>query len=87
MSVWEYIVLVYWYPVNSMIKWHVVTTLEYNLLFKNAPSLCLQISLSVTVLLALTVFLLLVAETLPTQSDSVPLIGQYISGGVNGSLR
>ena len=41
--------------------------------FENA--LLLQISLSVTVLLALTVFLLLVAETLPTQSESVPLIG------------
>ena len=37
-----------------------------------------QLSLSVTVLLTLTVFLLLVAETLPTQSDSVPLIGQCI---------
>ena len=31
-----------------------------------------------TVLLALTVFLLLVAETLPTQSDSVPLLGLYL---------
>ena len=41
----------------------------------NVPML--QISLSVTVMLALTVFLLLVAESLPTQSDSVPLIGQY----------
>ena len=38
----------------------------------------LQVSLGVTVLLALTVFLLLVAETMPPQSDSVPLIGMSI---------
>ena len=44
----------------------------------------LQISLSVTVLLALTVFLLLVAERLPTQSDSVPLIGWYNVGYIVG---
>ena len=30
-----------------------------------------------TVLLALVVFLLLVAETLPPQSESVPLLGKY----------
>ena len=47
---------------------------------------CLQLSLGVTVLLALTVFLLLVAETLPTQSDSVPLIGQYIPGDIDGLM-
>ena len=35
----------------------------------------IQLSLGVTVLLALTVFLLLVAETMPSQSDSIPLIG------------
>ncbi|ELU04270.1 hypothetical protein CAPTEDRAFT_194559 [Capitella teleta] len=36
-----------------------------------------KISLSVTILLAITVFLLLIAETLPTQSSSVPLISTY----------
>ena len=36
---------------------------------------CFQVSLGVTVLLALAVFLLLVAEAMPPQSDSVPLIG------------
>ena len=35
-----------------------------------------KVSLSVTVLLALTVFLLLVAETMPPQSMVVPLIGK-----------
>jgi len=33
----------------------------------------------VTVLLSLTVFLLLVAETMPPTSDAVPLIGQNIN--------
>ena len=35
-----------------------------------------KVSLGVTVLLALTVFLLLVAETMPTTSESIPLIGK-----------
>ena len=36
-----------------------------------------KISLGVTVLLALTVFLLIVAETMPAQSNTIPLIGKY----------
>ena len=36
-----------------------------------------KVSLGVTVLLALTVFLLLVAETMPPQSVTIPLIGEY----------
>ena len=35
-----------------------------------------KVSLGVTVLLALTVFLLLVAETMPPQSITIPLIGE-----------
>uniref|UniRef100_A0A673VWA0 Neuronal acetylcholine receptor subunit alpha-7 n=1 Tax=Salmo trutta TaxID=8032 RepID=A0A673VWA0_SALTR len=38
-----------------------------------------KISLGITVLLSLTVFMLLVAEIMPATSDSVPLIGQYFS--------
>jgi len=38
---------------------------------------CLTVSVSgVTILLSLTVFLLLVAETMPPTSDAVPLIGR-----------
>ena len=37
-----------------------------------------KVSLGVTVLLALTVFLLMVAESTPPQSDSIPLMGKYI---------
>ncbi|XP_063965568.1 neuronal acetylcholine receptor subunit alpha-10-like [Lytechinus pictus] len=36
-----------------------------------------KVSLSVTLILSLTVFLLLVAEMMPRTSDEVPLIGQY----------
>ena len=38
-----------------------------------------KVSLGVTVLLALTVFLLMVAESMPPQSDTIPLMGKYIS--------
>ncbi|XP_055013416.1 cholinergic receptor, nicotinic, alpha 11 [Boleophthalmus pectinirostris] len=38
-----------------------------------------KISLGITVLLSLTVFMLLVAEIMPATSDSVPLIGVYIA--------
>ncbi|NXX64614.1 ACHA7 protein, partial [Spizella passerina] len=37
-----------------------------------------KISLGITVLLSLTVFMLLVAEIMPATSDSVPLIGKLI---------
>ncbi|XP_070543092.1 neuronal acetylcholine receptor subunit alpha-10-like isoform X2 [Ptychodera flava] len=38
-----------------------------------------KITLSITILLSLAVFLLLVAETMPPTSDVVPLIGQYFA--------
>ncbi|KAG7469438.1 hypothetical protein MATL_G00128970 [Megalops atlanticus] len=38
-----------------------------------------KISLGITVLLSLTVFMLLVAEIMPATSDSIPLIGQYFA--------
>ena len=38
-----------------------------------------KVSLGVTILLAMTVFLLLVAETMPTTSISIPIIGKYLS--------
>ncbi|XP_071952767.1 neuronal acetylcholine receptor subunit alpha-10-like [Antedon mediterranea] len=38
-----------------------------------------KVTLAITILLALTVFLLLVAETMPPTSETVPLIGQYFA--------
>ena len=46
------------------------------LVFYLPPESGEKVSLGVTVLLALTVFLLLVAEIMPPQSDSIPLIGR-----------
>lgn len=37
-----------------------------------------KVSLCVTILLALTVFLLLLGDTLPPYSDSIPLVGKYL---------
>jgi len=36
-----------------------------------------KVSLSVTVLLAMTVYQLLIAETIPATSEVIPLIGEY----------
>ncbi|XP_067878592.1 neuronal acetylcholine receptor subunit alpha-7-like isoform X3 [Heterodontus francisci] len=38
-----------------------------------------KVSLGITVLLSLTVFMLLIAEVMPANSDSIPLIGQYFA--------
>ena len=46
------------------------------LVFYLPPECGEKVSLSVTVLLSLTVFNLLVAESLPSQSESVPLLGR-----------
>ncbi|XP_039708028.1 CHRNA7-FAM7A fusion protein-like [Pteropus medius] len=43
-----------------------------------------KISLGITVLLSLTVFMLLVAEIMPATSDSVPLIGKRVPGSAWG---
>ncbi|XP_013388535.1 neuronal acetylcholine receptor subunit alpha-7-like isoform X2 [Lingula anatina] len=42
-----------------------------------------KVSLVITVLLALTVFMLLIAEIMPPQSEVVPLIGQYFVGAIS----
>ncbi len=41
-----------------------------------------KVSLGVTVLLAMTVYQLLIAETIPPNSDVVPLIGMYRGWGM-----
>lgn len=38
-----------------------------------------KLSLGVTILLSLTVFLNMVAETMPATSDAVPLLGTYFN--------
>ncbi|XP_031571984.1 neuronal acetylcholine receptor subunit alpha-9-like [Actinia tenebrosa] len=41
-----------------------------------------RISLSITILLAMTVFMLVVAETIPPTSDAVPLIAKFYMAGM-----
>lgn len=55
----------------------VLISLMSLLLFMLPPDSGEKISLGVTILLSLMVFLLLVAETVPPTSDAVPLIGIY----------
>ena len=47
------------------------------LVFLLPPESGEKVSLSVTVLLAMTVYQLLIAETIPATSEVIPLIGQY----------
>ncbi|XP_013388519.1 neuronal acetylcholine receptor subunit alpha-9 isoform X2 [Lingula anatina] len=52
------------------------------LVFYLPPESGEKVSLSVTVLLALTVFLQIVAQTMPAQSEVVPLIGEYFGAAI-----
>lgn len=55
-------VFVYYMPVNSFVQQH--------------PLIYVRLLAGVTILLSLTVFLNMVAETMPATSDAVPLLGK-----------
>ncbi|RUS76821.1 hypothetical protein EGW08_015419, partial [Elysia chlorotica] len=65
-----------YYGFNIVIPCVLISSLTL-LLFILPPDAGEKISLGVTILLSLMVFLLLVAETMPPTSDAVPLIGIY----------
>ena len=65
-----------YYVFNLILPCALISTLTL-ILFFLPPESGEKIGLGITVLLAMTVFLLLVAETLPATSDDVPLLGQY----------
>ncbi|KAK0047763.1 neuronal acetylcholine receptor subunit alpha-7-like isoform X1 [Biomphalaria pfeifferi] len=67
-----------YYGFNIIIPCVLISTLTL-LLFILPPDAGEKISLGVTILLSLMVFLLLVAETMPPTSDAVPLIGIYFA--------
>lgn len=66
------------YYIFNLVIPAVFLTITTVLAFYLPPESGEKVSLGVTVLLALTVFLLLVAETLPPQSDTIPLIGEIL---------
>ncbi|XP_075934825.1 neuronal acetylcholine receptor subunit alpha-7a [Anarhichas minor] len=66
------------YGLNLLIPCVLISTLALLVFLLPADS-GEKISLGITVLLSLTVFMLLVAEIMPATSDSVPLIAQYFA--------
>ncbi|BFY97102.1 hypothetical protein BsWGS_00141 [Bradybaena similaris] len=67
-----------YYGFNIIIPCVLISSLTL-LLFILPPDAGEKISLGVTILLSLMVFLLLVAETMPPTSDALPLIGIYFA--------
>ncbi|XP_028441692.1 CHRNA7-FAM7A fusion protein isoform X2 [Perca flavescens] len=67
-----------YYGLNLLIPCVLISTLALLVFLLPADS-GEKISLGITVLLSLTVFMLLVAEIMPATSDSVPLIAQYFA--------
>ncbi|XP_064652936.1 neuronal acetylcholine receptor subunit alpha-7-like isoform X2 [Lineus longissimus] len=67
-----------YYGFNLIIPCVLISSMAL-LTFTLPPDAGEKISLGVTILLSLTVFLLLVAETMPPTSDAVPLIGMYFA--------
>lgn len=65
-----------YYVFNLILPCALISTLTL-IKFFLPPESGEKVGLGITVLLAMTVFLLLVAETLPATSDDVPLLGQY----------
>ncbi|KAL4227369.1 Neuronal acetylcholine receptor subunit alpha-7 [Mactra antiquata] len=65
-----------YYGFNIIIPCLLISSMSL-LLFLLPPDAGEKISLGVTILLSLMVFLLLVAETMPPTSDALPLIGIY----------
>ncbi|XP_072320784.1 neuronal acetylcholine receptor subunit alpha-7-like [Eucyclogobius newberryi] len=66
------------YGLNLLIPCILISTLAMLVFLLPADS-GEKISLGITVLLSLTVFMLMVAEIMPATSDSVPLIAQYFA--------
>lgn len=69
---------VLYYLFNLLIPCFLISTMTL-LVFLLPPDSGEKLTLCVTILLSLMVFLLLVAETMPATSDAVPLIGKYFA--------
>ena len=65
-------VLVFYLPSDSGEKVILIFVNKY------LPTFCAQVSLSISILLSLTVFFLLLAEIIPPTSLVVPLLGKFV---------
>ena len=66
------------YYIINLVAPCLLLTLSGMLVFLLPPDSGERVSLSVTMLLSLTVFLLIIAESMPVQSDVIPLIGKCL---------
>ena len=69
-----------YYMYNIVFPCMMMSTLTV-LVFCMPPDSGEKIALGVTVILAFSVFMLAIAERMPETSESIPLIGNYISEG------
>ena len=67
------------YYMFNLVMPTIFTSITTILVFCLPPESGEKLTLSVTVLLSSTVFLLLVAESLPSQSESIPMLGEYLT--------
>ena len=66
------------YYMFNLVMPNIFISITTILVFCLPPESGEKLTLSVTVLLSSTVFLLLVAESLPSQSESIPILGVYL---------
>ncbi|KAL3311965.1 Neuronal acetylcholine receptor subunit alpha-7 [Cichlidogyrus casuarinus] len=66
-----------YYTFNLIVPCALISAMAL-LVFSLPPDAGEKISLGVTIMLSLTMFLLLVADKMPQTSGAVPLIGEYI---------
>lgn len=68
----------YLFYITNIIAPCVMLSVLVTLVFYLPPEAGEKISLGITILLAFTVFLLLIAESIPKRSDSVPIISKFM---------
>jgi len=76
----------YLFYITNIIAPCVMLSILVTMVFYLPPEAGEKISLGITVLLAFTVFLLLIAESIPKRSDSVPIISKYSTHCINNNL-
>ena len=75
-----------YYQFNLILPCILITAIAL-LVFCLPPESGEKMSLGITVLLSLTVFLLMVADRMPATSETIPLIGEFKQETINYSAR